>query len=335
MPDVQPVMFRWDANVVGAGINRAASSAAFALGDGTLRLVALDADNLREVHHISLGDAVALRIEADCSPTGFVCSTDQGAVLSIESLEPQTLALYAGKQVDQVAAHESGLRAVAADGQVHLFDAAGRACGSLGPHPSTVAGIAFDKVGKRMFACHYEGVSVWNPRAIGAAATQLSFPGSHLAVSVSPDGKFVATATQEKEMHVWRTRDGGDMRMSGYYAKIRSMSWSFDSSWLITSGGDTATAWSFQRGGPEGKPPSMIGPFSDALVSCVACHPGMNLAALGYGDGRVVIAKLASKASSLDVLPAGGAPVTALAWSGEGRFLVGGDKSGRGFVAPF
>lgn len=335
MPDVQPVIFRWDANVVSTSINRASSTAAFALGDGTLRMIALGAKELAEARCATLGDAVALSTAADCTPTGFIFSTDQGEVLTIDSAAPQQLGCYAGKQVDQVAAHDSGLRAVAADTQVHLFDAAGQTCASLGPHPSTVAGIAFDKVAKRLFACHYEGVSVWLAREPGAATTRLAFPGSHLAVSVSPDGKFVATATQEKEVHVWRTRDGGDMRMSGYYAKVRSMSWSFDSAWLVTSGGDTATAWSFKRGGPEGKPPSMLGAFSDALVTCVACHPGLNVAAIGYGDGHVVIAKLDSKAKGLDVLPAGGTPVTALAWSGEGRFLVGGDKSGRGFVAPF
>jgi WD40 repeat protein len=335
MADVQPVLFRWDANVVGAAINRADTAAVFALGDGTLRVLALDVNNLIEANGISLGQTVALSVAADCNPTGFLCSTDQGEVLSVEHTAPRTLARYAGKQVDQVAAHESGLRAVAADSQVHLFDAAGQARGSLGPHASTVAGVGFDKVGKRLYSCHYEGVSVWNVREPGAAAARLAFPGSHLAVSVSPDGKFVATATQEKEVHVWRTRDGGDMRMSGYYAKVRSMSWSFDSAWLVTSGGDTAAAWSFKHGGPEGKPPSMLGAFSDALVTCVACHPGMNVAALGYGDGRVLIAKLDAKAKSLDVLPAGGAAVSALAWSANGSFLLGGDKTGRGFVAPF
>jgi WD40 repeat protein len=47
--------------------------------------------------------------------------------------------------------------------------------------------------------------------------------GSHTAVSWSPDGKFIVTAMQDREMHCWRWRDRESMRMSGYPSKIRAL----------------------------------------------------------------------------------------------------------------
>ena len=38
------------------------------------------------------------------------------------------------------------------------------------------------------------------------------------------DGKFIATGTQENDIHVWRVAQATDMRMQGYPAKVKSLS---------------------------------------------------------------------------------------------------------------
>jgi hypothetical protein len=40
--------------------------------------------------------------------------------------------------------------------------------------------------------------------------------GSHVALRWSTDGKFIATGTQENDIHVWRMAQATDMRMQGY-----------------------------------------------------------------------------------------------------------------------
>ena len=78
--------------------------------------------------------------------------------------------------------------------------------------------------------------------------------------TVSPDGRFLVTSMQENTLHGWRIADKKDMRMSGYPAKTRSLSWSFDGQWLATSGADAAIIWPFKdKEGPIDKAPLECG----------------------------------------------------------------------------
>ena len=94
--------------------------------------------------------------------------------------------------------------------------------------PSTVAGLCFAPKGLRLAIAHYNGASLWFPNA-EAAPTKFEWKGSHLAVTISPDGKFLMTAMQESTLHGWRITDAKNMRMSGYSARVRSMNWTANS----------------------------------------------------------------------------------------------------------
>src|SRR5262249_26769964 len=84
--------------------------------------------------------------------------------------------------------------------------------------PSTVAGLAFAPRGFRLAIAHYNGATLWFPNATGAEPERLEWKGSHLGVTISPDGKFLITCMQEPMLHGWRIADGKHMRMSGYSA---------------------------------------------------------------------------------------------------------------------
>ncbi len=101
--------------------------------------------------------------------------------------------------------------------------------------PSTAGGLAFAPKGVRLAIAHYNGVTLWFPNA-QAKPERLEWKGSHIAASFSPDGRFLVTAMQEPMLHGWRLVDGKHMRMSGYTAKVRSMSWSANGKALATSG---------------------------------------------------------------------------------------------------
>ncbi|MFX6918905.1 hypothetical protein ABTH79_19615, partial [Acinetobacter baumannii] len=79
------------------------------------------------------------------------------------------------------------------------------------------------------------------------------------------------------------------MRMSGYPARVRSMSWSAGGKGLATSGADTVIVWPFtSKDCPMGKEPAMLAPLQ-ARVSAVACHPKQDIMAAGYSDGTVLM----------------------------------------------
>jgi hypothetical protein len=59
----------------------------------------------------------------------------------------------------------------------------------------------------------------------------------------------------------------------------------------------------------------------------VACHPTQGVVAVGYADGLVLIVRLPDGAEVLARKPAA-APVTALAWSHDGKLLAFGTEDG-------
>ena len=131
-------------------------------------------------------------------------------------------------------------------------------------------------------------------------------------------------------MHGWRIADGKHMRMSGYPAKPRSLSWSPDGHWLATSGADACVVWPFDsKDGPMGKAPRECG-VRPARVSQVAFHPSAPVLALGYEDGFVLLCRL-SDASEILVRkedPEGGA-ISTIAWDRDGRRLLFGTRNGK------
>jgi WD40 repeat protein len=190
---------------------------------------------------------------------------------------------------------------------------------------SSAGGLAFAPRGLRLAISHYNGVSLWFPNA-SAKPEQLAWKGSHLDVTFSPDGKFLVTAMQEPTLHGWRVADAKDMRMSGYSAKVRSLSWSARGDWLATSGSEQAILWPFQgKDGPMGKTPKMLAPY-EQRVAVVACHPHQDVVAVGFEDGMVLLVRVDDGAEILARKPGG--TVSALAWDAQGTRLAFGTEEG-------
>jgi WD40 repeat protein len=160
-------------------------------------------------------------------------------------------------------------------------------------HPGTLkrACLAFLPKGYRIAFSHYDGASLWFPNTT-TPPDKFEWKGSHLSLAVSPDGHFLVTAMQENVLHGWRVADKTDMRMRGYPAKTRSLSWSGDSHWLATSGADAAVIWPFKdKTGPIDKVPLECG-ARGAKVTRVAFHPKLPVLAQGYEDGLLLLCRI-------------------------------------------
>jgi WD40 repeat protein len=187
--------------------------------------------------------------------------------------------------------------------------------------PSSAGGLAFLPKGFRLAIAHYNGASLWFPNA-QAKPESLEWKGSHLGVTVSPDGRFVVTTMQEPMLHGWRLVDAKHMRMSGYAARVRSMSWTADGAFLATGGSDQLILWPFSsKDGPMGKQPTLLAPHAKK-VAVVACHPKQPVVAAGYEDGLVLLVRLDDGAEVLAHSSDLDTPVTALAWSHDGLRLA-------------
>lgn len=296
--------------------------AAFALGEEVLLLV-----GPQEQRRVAVHQGGILSVAGD--GRRVVTGGDDGKIVSTNDASSVVVATDPrGRWIDQVAVGPSGAVAWSAGKTVCVETGKGERC-TL-DLPSSIGGLAFAPKGLRLAIAHYNGVSLWFPRA-AAAPDMLSWKGSHLSVSWSPDGGFLITAMQEPVLHGWRLADRKDMRMSGYQTKVRSLDWSVGGDWLATSGSAELILWPFQgKDGPMGKTPRMLASMT-APVTQVACHPKEPMVAVGYAHGLVLLVGIESGAEIVAKRP-GKAPVSALAWNAAGTLLAFGTEDGEGGV---
>jgi WD40 repeat protein len=319
-----------DAPVAACAFSRDGTIAAFALGDGSVRILPADIaaaapDAMPPVH----GGAV-LALVADPAGDGFVSGGDDGRLLRL-GLDGAAMELFnqKGKWVEHLAAHRA-TGAVAASVGKSAFVVRNGEVREFGPHQSTVADLDFSKDGSRIGCAHYGGVTVWSlgqaPNGGVPPPRRFAWRGSHVALRWSTDGKFIATGTQENDIHVWRMAQATDMRMQGYPAKVKSLSWTADARFLYTSSQPVFTAWPFSGKGPEGKPPLQFGEEGAGLLSVVAAHPAAEFVAGGYDSGELQLGDIKTKRSVV-LKMADGSAITCLAWSPDGfRLAVGNDR---------
>lgn len=261
---------------------------------------------------------------------GILCATsdgkrlvtggDDGKVVSLDAKGEVVLLASDAKRrwIDNVALHTDGAFAWSAGKTA--FVRSGKDQEKSLEVPSTVGGLAFAPKGLRLAIAHYNGVTLWFPNMAGAPEF-LPWAGSHLAVTFSPDNRFLVTAMHEPALHGWRLADNRHMRMTGYPGRVRSIAWSAGGKALATSGADMVIMWPFaSKDGPMGKEPTMLAPLK-SRVTAVACHPDQAILASGYEDGTVLMVRLSDGAEIL-VHKNGGAAIAGLAWNARGTLLA-------------
>jgi len=298
-------------------------TAAFVLGDEAILLASPEGESRRVAAHggaILASAADGARVVSG-GDDGRVVATDANGGTGILASDPKHRWIdHIALGPDGAIAWSAGKSAFAQGKELRTFEAA-----------STVGGLAFFPKGLRLAIAHYNGATLWFPNASGAAPEKLEWKGSHLGATVSPDGRFVVTTMQEPMLHGWRLVDGQHMRMSGYAARVMSLSWSAGGQWLATSGATQLVLWPFQsKDGPMGKTPRLLTP-SGHRIEVVACHPRNPVIATGYGNGLILLTRIDDGAEILAKKP-GDAPVTALAWSADGLLLAWGTEGGEAGV---
>lgn len=302
------------------GVHFFGATPVFVLGEEHL-LLAREGDEQRAKIH---GGAI---LASSSDGVRIVSGGDDGKLVTTAADgKPEVIATDGKKRwIDQVALGPDGAVAWSAGKIAHVLTKKGET--RAFEAPSTVAGLCFAPKGFRLAIAHYNGATLWFPNAEGAKPQTFEWKGSHLAVTVSPDGRFLMTAMQESTLHGWRISDAKNMRMSGYSARVRSMSWTADGESLATSGSEQLILWPFDgKDGPMGKQPRLLAAHK-SRVSVVACHPAQPVVAVGYADGTVYLVRLDDGALIL-ARAADEQPVSAIGWNATGQILAFGTEAG-------
>lgn len=314
MPEITPLTLT--GYVVSAGF--LGNVPVFATGDGAVALGT--ATRVVRPHAAGILAAVAA-----LDGKSLVTGGDDGKIVRTATDGTSTvLAERPRKWIDMVATGPGGAVAFASGRTVWVIDASGSEFQL--ERPRAVGGIAFFPKGLRLAIAGYNGVGLWFP-GTSTAPQELEWKGAHLGVTVSPDGANVVTSMQEMALHGWRLRDGQHMRMSGYPAKVKSLSWSAKGRFLASSGAGVSVLWPFHyKDGPMGRQPLELGGRQE-LVTQVACHPSEEIAALGYDDGMILLSRFSDREEVLLRRP-GGSPLSAMNWSANGLELAFGCEDG-------
>lgn len=327
-------LFSWDAYIVGCAFDPTGAFAAWASGDGTVRLLALEEG--AELVTVPVHDGAVLALTSDCLASRLLSGGDDGRLCSVSVAGGVAIAEWPGQWVEHVLVipGRSPRRAAVVGKTICLFDGDGNRLKTL-DHPSTVTGLAVDASGMRLAASHNGGASLWSPAAEEDRPCRLEWKGSHIGIAISPDARFVVSAMQENALHGWRLADGAHLRMTGYRSKTKSMSFSANGRWLATSGAESIVCWPFDGPGPMGRPPLELAAGDTVAVTRVACHPQQEIVAAGYADGLVLLAESDEAGKVLPVAAPGRGPVSALAWSADGRWLAFGTETGFAAIVDF
>lgn len=345
LPQATPAIAAWD---IAAPVNAATWSpdgktAMAAAGDGHVYLLRPGMAAPLPVEVDADGAVLTLLPCGEGPEIGAYAGTDTGHVgLVTTSGEWLPLKHYPGQFIEHLAYDtKTKLLAVSVGKTVRLLNARGEEVRTLGPHTSTVAGLAVSPLGARLAVAHYNGVSVWpldNPKSTPRV---LNWKGAHGALTYSPDGKWLISAMQEQAIHLWRLADGLDLQMRGYPGKITQFSWNHEGQLLATNGGSGVPLWNFRDKlkGPAGTQAQVVASSNaeELLVTAVACHPQGPFAAVGYTDGLVLLTNLQEDRAILLKEPgqkdagqkeSGQGACTTLAWDPTGMYLLTGTQNG-------
>ncbi len=300
-------------------------AAAFVLGNGDVLLER----ETGESRNLTLFDGALLSSAA--SATTMVAGGDNGEVVQLgPDGHYQVVATDPKRRwIDHVAIDDDATLAWAAGKEVFLRERDGETRSI--EIASTVGGLAF--AGNWLGIAHYNGVTLWE-RDGGRAQETLPFDGMHIGISVHPDNDFIATRMRDPALHGWCLREGGEHVMEGYSGPVRSIDWSARGQWLATSGARYLALWPVrQPQNPISNVPILLAGYR-AVSTAVACHPRLDVVAVGYADGAVLLIRIEDEAEILLKNPAG-SPVSSLAWSETGAELAIGCEDGSGRVIYF
>lgn len=217
--------------------------------------------------------------------------------------------------------------ATAAGKQITLWSPAFEKEHAFAPLTATVVALGWDKPGRDLGAAINGGLVVHRIEPPRFQVRHYKWVAPCLAVAFSPNGRHLATGTQDGSVHFWHLSTGRDSQMRGYPAKVDQVTWSGDSRYLGTAADDQVVVWDFGGKGPEGSRPVQLRGHTDR-IECIAFQPSGNYLATGGRDWRVSLWLPGKSSVALDAQLTDSEP-TCLRWSSDGRFMAVGERGGR------
>jgi hypothetical protein len=251
---------------------------------------------------------------------GFLTGGADGQAMRVQprgTAEP--LARIAPDVSSLVAAGRGGWRVCAGGGVVRRPGPGGSGIAV----PSPVAALALDPTGARLAIGHPDGVTLWSG---GDRPVLLAAPGPAHHLAWSPDGAWLAAATEAGLLHVWPMSDIASPLVTAIAGAVGGLAALAPGPAFVVALGGRLLRWRVVGGALAA--PESCGVASRSDVTCLACHPQRPLIAAGYANGAAALCQPGS-AEMLLLRGAGDGPVAAIAFSPAGEAIALGTTDGR------
>jgi WD40 repeat protein len=174
---------------------------------------------------------------------------------------------------------------------VALFDNEGHLLWQYDQHHHTVAAIDWSAHSHHFITQNYGTVLFFNLKSPEPYET-LTYPTSLISTKWSPDGKYIASGTQDFRIHFWELPyiPDTDLEMSGYPTKVKHLAWSSDSVHLATNCDTQIVVWNVSGTGPAGTKPLQLRRHV-GKVSQLAYQKKENKLLSGGEDGLAILWK--------------------------------------------
>ena len=219
------------------------------------------------------------------------------------------------------------LLATATGKVVSLWNDAGELAHKFEPQAATIAALSWDKPGRDLAAATQGAVCMHRVEPPQFTQRRYAWPAACLTASFSPNGKVLASGTQDGTVHFWNLATGKDSQMRGYGSKVTLTDWSANSRFLATAAGNDVIVWDFGGKGPEGSHPLEFKGHTERITALAFQPNGPWLVSAGR-DWRLSLWQPGKETVAVDAHLTGG-EITALRWSPDGQRLAVGESKGR------
>ncbi len=337
--------WRLDAPVQACAFAQDGGSLAFALGDGTLAMVSMDDPEaaatrwrmsiedgrstisrrtrpVRPPVRITAGEG-PLRLAA-FGPSGFLVGDARGRLVRVDADGPTLpVAEHGQTVVEAIVTLPAGVgkhaALVATGGRVTRHEADGTAARDMARYDGVARAAALSPDGQ-MVALGFEArLSIAEASNAAAGPFEIA-SGPVEALMWAPDGRLLAVGLLDGGVVLIRRADRRVLRLPNYPAPVRTLDWSADSRWLVTSGAFRTIVWAVGDGDEQ---PVTIetGRSGFVAVEVARLHPHLPLVAAGYENGMVVVTAVGQRDELVLRDPAPGG-VRDLSWSADGEHLA-------------
>jgi WD40 repeat protein len=229
---------------------------------------------------------------------------------------------------EHIAWSPDGKLLAAATGKVlTLWNGAGEPVHKFEPYAATIAALAWDKPGRDVAAAIQGGICVQRIEPPQFTLRRYAWSAACLTAAFSPNGKFLATGTQDGTVHFWNLTTGKDSQMRGYAAKVLQTEWSANGRYLATAAGNDVIVWDFGGKGPEGTRPLELRGHTER-VSALAFQPNGTCLVSAGRDWRISLWQPGKETVAVDAHLSAG-EISAIRWSPDGKQLAVGETKGR------